>query len=158
MTRTPELFGSSTFLNTTRRLSEPGQIKVKTQVTVSVCLADWGFSTALTTAAFTVTLMVAIGPSSLVEAHARDERLPLAIASPIETQNRAKSGQCARPGTCPLAISLFTSVSICRGARLLPSSRYQTGAEPGAAARGIVSPSTKRTRIERTWRMADLRR
>src|SRR5947209_19066394 len=96
MSRTPELFGSSTFLNTTRRLSEPGPIKVKTQVTVSVCLADWGFSTALTPAAFTVTLMVAIGPSSLVEAHARDERLPLAMVSPIETQNRAKSGQLNR--------------------------------------------------------------
>src|SRR4051794_834370 len=67
---TPELFGSSTFLNTTRRLSEAVPIKVKTQVTVSVCLADWGFPTALTLTPsgvfVTVTVMVAIGfPLSL---------------------------------------------------------------------------------------------
>src|ERR1700681_2958102 len=64
---TPELSGSSTFLNTTRRSSEPGG---KIQVTVSDCLAAWGFPTALTSLpavpAVTATLMVAIGlPLSL---------------------------------------------------------------------------------------------
>src|SRR5258705_169081 len=65
---TPELFGSSTFLNTTRRSSEPGG---KIQVTVSDCLAAWGFPTALTSLpalpAVTATLMVTIGlpPSNL---------------------------------------------------------------------------------------------